>query len=211
MRRDVVRMTRLVGDLLQLARLDAGGGEDLLLAPVDLAAVARDVYEESRALPAAEGRTVRLSAAGPVPVRGDAARLHQVLLNLVLNGVQHAPPGGHVDLSVRGGSGKPGESPGATVVVADDGPGIPPDALPHLFDRFYRSGASRAHDGGGAGLGLAIARAIVAAHGGTIRAENGPGGGARFTVALPPAPPPAPAAPTAPEPAATRRAAPGSG
>jgi two-component system OmpR family sensor kinase len=203
MRRDVARMTRLVGDLLQLARLDAAGGEDLLLAPVDLAAVARDVYEQSRALPAAEGRTVRLAAAPPVPVRADAARLHQVLLNLVVNGLQHAPAGGHVDLAVRGVPGEAGAAPGATVVVADDGPGIPPEDLPHLFDRFYRSGADRA--GGGAGLGLAIARAIVVAHGGTIRAENAPGGGARFTVALPPAPPAPPA------PGATRRAEPGWG
>ena len=209
MRRDVARMTRLVGDLLQLARLDAAGGADLLLAPVDLAAVARDVYEQSRALPAAAGRTVRLDAPGPVPVRGDAARLHQVLLNLVVNAMQHAPAGGHVDLTVRGAPGATGAAPGATVVVADDGPGVPPEALPHLFDRFYRGGSARGGDGGGAGLGLAIARAIVAAHGGTLRAENGAGGGARFTVALPPAPPAPPAPPPLPE--ATRRAGPGSG
>lgn len=190
MRQDVARMTRLVGDLLQLARLDANGRDDLRLADVDLAAVARDVYEQSRALPAVGDRDLRLVDGAPVPLQGDASRLHQVLLNLVANALQQSPPGGHVDLVVRAVPGAIGRPAGAEAIVQDDGPGVAPEHLPHLFDRFYRTDTSRARSDGGTGLGLAIARAIVEAHGGTLRTENVTQSGARFTVTLPAVPPP---------------------
>jgi two-component system OmpR family sensor kinase len=181
MRRDITRMSRLAEDLLILARLDAQGADALQLQKVDLTAVARDVYEQTRALPAACDKQVRLEVNGPVIVRGDPYRLHQVLLNLTVNAVQHAPARvGEVVLRV--------ESPQigvARAIVSDNGLGIEPERVRHLFDRFYRIDTARSRASGGAGLGLAIARAIAEAHAGTIVAGNSPTGGAEFIVSLP--------------------------
>ena len=171
MRGEVDRMTRLVEELLTLARLDAKGAEALHLARVDLGSVARDVYEEARALPAARGKQLHLEANGPLAVRADPARLHQVLLNLTVNALQHTPSDGAIRLSLERRNGH------ALVTVRDSGPGIPPEHLPQLFDRFYRADHSRARDRGGAGLGLAIAQAIAQAHGGELTAENADEGG----------------------------------
>jgi two-component system OmpR family sensor kinase len=175
MRRQVTRSSRLVDDLLVLARLDAQGAAVLRLARVDLAAVARDVYEEARSLPIGFGKSIVFEPVGPAWLRGDAARLHQVLLNLAVNGLQHASS--RVDLRVGVSEGR------VTATVDDDGPGIAPEHLPRLFDRFYRVDGAR--HGDGAGLGLAIAHALVEAHGGVVTAENRQTGGARFVVALP--------------------------
>jgi signal transduction histidine kinase len=178
MRREVSRTNRLVEDLLVLARLDAQGARALRVARVDLVAIARDVFEEVRALPAARGRSVWLDQRGPVPVLGDASRLHQALLNLAVNALQHGDPTGAVVLRVEA------EGRLARATVEDDGPGIPPEHLARLFDRFYRVEAARTRPAdGGAGIGLAIARAIVEAHGGAIAAANR-AGGARFTIEL---------------------------
>ncbi len=93
----------------------------------------------------------------------------------------HTPPGTEVEVDVDADP----TSATAQLVVSDDGPGIPVDALPHVFERFYRADRSRSRRSGGSGLGLAIVQAIVAAHGGTVTASNTPGGGARFVVTLP--------------------------
>ena len=139
------------------------------------------MYEQTRALPAAGDKQVRLEVNGPVIVRGDPYRLHQVLLNLTVNAVQHAPARvGEVVLRV--------ESPQidvARAIVSDNGSGIEPERARHLFDRFYRIDTARSRASGGAGLGLAIARAIAEAHAGTIVAGNSPTGGAEFVVSLP--------------------------
>jgi two-component system OmpR family sensor kinase len=180
MRRELARLSRLVDDLLVLARLDALGSGALSLRSVDVCSVAEDVCAQVTALPTAKGRDIRLAARGPVRINADGERLHQVLLNLLANAVEHTPAGGKTTLSVE-------PSPdGAHVVVRDTGPGIPSSHLPHIFDRFYRvDGTRRREHAGGAGLGLSIARAIVEAHGGTIAATNAPQGGATFSVDIP--------------------------
>jgi signal transduction histidine kinase len=109
-------------------------------------------------------------------VSGDPARLRQLVGILVDNAIRHAPSGSQVDVRVRT------DGPDAVLVVDDSGPGIRPEDLPHVFDRFYRAAGA---PGGGTGLGLAIAAWIVERHGGRIAAANREGGGARFTVHLP--------------------------
>ncbi|WP_098894415.1 cell wall metabolism sensor histidine kinase WalK [Streptomyces sp. t99] len=194
------RMTGLVEDLLLLARLDAGrplsyGTTDLLPLVVDAVSDARAAdgtgAEGPGAGPGAPHRpetgpgTARHhwrlelpDPAEPVTVRADPERLQQVLVNLLANARTHTPPGTTVTVSVqppvRGGE-------PVTVEVRDDGPGIPAELLPHVFERFARGDASRARgaDGGGAtgstGLGLAIVQAVVSAHGGRVRVESAPG------------------------------------
>ncbi|MFB7400906.1 sensor histidine kinase [Streptomyces rubiginosohelvolus] len=203
------RMTGLVEDLLLLARLDAGrplsyGTKDLLPLVVDAVSDARAAdgtgAEGPGAGPGAPHRpetgpgTARHhwrlelpEAAEPVTVRADPERLQQVLVNLLANARTHTPPGTTVTVSVqppvRGGG-------PVTLEVRDDGPGIPAELLPHVFERFARGDASRARgaDGGGAtgstGLGLAIVQAVVSAHGGRVRVESAPGRTV-FAVELP--------------------------
>ena len=113
-------------------------------------------------------------------VWADPQRLAQVLGNLIENALRHTPPGGRVDVSARANHDE------LTVRVADTGEGIPAEHLPHLFERFYRVDASRNRDHGGAGIGLAIAKALVEAHGGHVTAtSDGPGRGTAFTISLP--------------------------
>jgi signal transduction histidine kinase len=112
-------------------------------------------------------------------VCADADRLTEVLLNLLDNALRHAPPGGQIEISGEV------DGPFVRVSVADNGPGIGPEDRVHVFDRFYRADKSRSSSTGGSGLGLAIVRALVEAHGGTIRVDERPGGGARFTFTLP--------------------------
>ncbi|MFE5870293.1 sensor histidine kinase [Streptomyces roseifaciens] len=180
------RMTGLVEDLLLLARLDAGRPQ--ALADLDLSPLVVDAVSDARA--AGPGHAWRLDLpAEPVTVRGDAARLHQVLVNLLANARTHTSPGTTVTARVRVASGGPprGSSGGGLVEVEveDDGPGIPAELLPHVFERFARGDASRTRTGaGGSGLGLAIVRAVVAAHGGRVGVASVPGRTV-FTVELP--------------------------
>jgi signal transduction histidine kinase len=112
-------------------------------------------------------------------LQGDSARLRQVLGNLVGNALRYTPPGGEIALAASRHDER------ARIVVSDTGPGIAPQDLPHVFDRFYRSDAARARASGGSGLGLAIAQALVRAHNGTLSVESELGQGARFTIDLP--------------------------
>ncbi|MFD5691243.1 sensor histidine kinase [Streptomyces rubiginosohelvolus] len=203
------RMTGLVEDLLLLARLDAGrplsyGTTDLLPLVVDAVSDARAADGTGAEGPGTGPGTPRRpetgpgdarhhwrlelpEAAEPVTVRADPDRLQQVLVNLLANARTHTPPGTTVTVSVqppvRGGG-------PVTLEVRDDGPGIPAELLPHVFERFARGDASRARgaDGGGAtgstGLGLAIVQAVVSAHGGRVRVESAPGRTV-FAVELP--------------------------
>jgi len=174
------RMAVLVDDLVLLARLDAQRPLDT--RPVDLAAVAADAVADARAIE--PDRPVHLVPTGPAIVHGDELRLRQVVDNLLRNVRVHTPPGCSARVIVGPGSGSlPG--PGTvTLRVEDDGPGIPPEHLGHVFDRFWRADPARSRTGG-AGLGLAIVAAIVAAHGGSVAAVNRAEGGAAFTVELP--------------------------
>jgi signal transduction histidine kinase len=129
--------------------------------------------------PLIEDRGVTLTVHGEAPkVLGDVDRLQQVVANLVDNASRIVGPGGRVDVELSA------EPKLAVLSVTDDGPGVPEEDLPRLFDRFYRADTSRTRTSGGAGLGLAIVRAIVRAHGGTIEAQNLEHG-SRFVVRLP--------------------------
>ncbi len=181
MQRETRRMTRLVTQLLTLSRLDAAPAQELHRERVDLA---QWVGEHEPTLRALGGSRLTIDAT-PVWASIDADRLVEVLMNLVDNALRHTPPEGKVAVHVG-----PAQDGGARIVVDDDGPGIPGDILPHLFERFYRGDAARSRDRGGMGLGLAIVRALVEAHGGHVTANNRPHGGARFTVWLPATAPP---------------------
>jgi heavy metal sensor kinase len=173
---EIERMTRLVGDLLLLARADSGG-LPLDYKLVELDNILFDVYRQVRMLePPA---VIELEAVDQVTVLGDADRLKQLLLNLVENAVKYTPPGGTVRLSLSK------KADWAFFEVSDTGVGIPPENLPHIFDRFYRVDKSRARAQGGSGLGLSIAKWIAEAHGGAIRATSQVGEGTTFRVTLP--------------------------
>jgi two-component system OmpR family sensor kinase len=172
-------LTRLVDDLHDLALADAGQLR-LDRAPVDLASLARTTVEHFR--PAAEAAGVQLDLSGngsAVEVQGDADRLAQILRNLLGNALRHTPAGGRVTVYVDRSAGQ------VQVEVIDTGAGIRPEDLPYIFDRFYRGDKSRSRRGGGAGLGLAIARQLVVAHGGQIRVQSVVGEGTTFTITLP--------------------------
>jgi two-component system, OmpR family, sensor kinase len=174
-RSETDRMERLVADLLQLARLDEG--RPLEAVPVDLVALcAQAVRTASTVAPA---WPTRVEATEPVEVRGDERALHQVFDNLLANVRQHTPEGTTTRVGVRY------DGPQAVVVVADSGPGFSAADAAHLFERFYRVDPSRSRARGGAGLGLSIVEAIVAAHGGSVAVQSAPGAGATFTVRLP--------------------------
>ncbi len=185
MHAQLARLSRLVDDLLTLARLDALGPEALELRECDIGRIAQDVVEQVRHLPTAADRTIRLVAGEAAPVRGDPDALHRLLLNLVANGARHAGQGGVVTVTVRSGVAA------VTCEVRDSGPGIPASDLDSIFDRFrrLRPGSDDAPpDGGhepdrGAGLGLAIVRSIVETHGGRVAVRNDHG--AVFTVTIP--------------------------
>jgi two-component system OmpR family sensor kinase len=172
---EATRMTGLVEDLLLLARLDAG--RPLSRESTDLSPLVVDAVSDARA--AGQDHTWRLELpVEPATVRGDAARLHQVLVNLLANARTHTPPGTTVTARVH--------SEGGAVVleVEDDGPGIQPGLLPHIFERFARGDASRSRHAGSTGLGLALVQAIVVAHGGTVGVRSEPGRTV-FAVRLP--------------------------
>ena len=175
--REIERLSRLVGDLLTLSRLDAHPTPNR--RPLDLNAVVSEVGEQTRYL--AGERTVRWRTDGSLPVEGDPDKLKQVLLNLTGNAVAFTTTSGQIELRAA----RRGDT--AQIEVTDDGVGIAPEDLPRLFERFYRSDKSRARraDGGGNGLGLAIAQAIIEAYGGTISARSTIGKGTTFAVTIP--------------------------
>ncbi|MGQ5225367.1 HAMP domain-containing sensor histidine kinase [Streptomyces sp. yara] len=169
------RMTLLVEDLLLLARLDAG--RPLRFEETDLLPLVVDTVSDARA--AGPGHHWRLDLPdAPAPVTADAARLQQVLVNLLANARTHTPPGTTVTARVSH------EGPWLRVDVADDGPGIPPELLPHVFERFARGDSARTRATGSTGLGLAIVRAVTAAHGGSVTVGSVPGRTV-FTLHLP--------------------------
>lgn len=171
---EVRHMTSMVEDLLMLARSDSGAVA-LEHGPIDLGDVAADGASALGKPATRRGVRVHVDPQ-PAVVDGDPARLRQLVMILVDNAIRHAPTDGLVSVAVRA------EGGGASLVVEDDGPGIRPDDLPHVFERFYRAPDA---PGGGTGLGLAIAKWIVDRHGGQIEATNRPEGGARFVVKLP--------------------------
>ncbi|HEX8186441.1 MAG TPA: HAMP domain-containing sensor histidine kinase [Blastocatellia bacterium] len=176
---EIARLTKLTDDLLTLARSDAG--ERMLeLEPVRLDHLAAEAHAYMQ--PLAESVGVSLSYDGPrspVVVEGDEKRLKQLLVNLLDNAIKYTPSGGRARLALAA------KDSSALIEVADSGRGIPATALPHVFERFYRQSDPKDSRVTGFGLGLAISKWIVDAHGGTIEVESTEGKGSRFSIRLP--------------------------
>ena len=174
-----LRLEAIIGDLLDLARLE-GGGVEIETGDVPVAWLFERVVERHGVLTSQRGVTMTTAIEpGTEHVRGDGRRLEQVLQNLVANAVRHTPDGGRVAVTASR------VSDGVRLRVEDTGPGIPPEHLPLVFDRFYKADQARLSASAGSGLGLSIVKAIVERHGGRVSASAGTGGGARFDVVLP--------------------------
>jgi len=175
---ETLLLQRLVQDLRLLSLADAGQLQ-LVRAQVDLVALLSGIADSVQAVADDQGTEIQLDLPGePLVVEGDADRLRQVVGNLLGNALRYTPAGGRVTLRAWRAGGR------ARIQVSDTGPGIAPEDLPHVFDRFYRAGTARDRASGGSGLGLAIARALVQAHGGEIEVASLPGEGATFTIVL---------------------------
>jgi two-component system OmpR family sensor kinase len=179
-RRSSSRMARLLDDLLLLARMDAPGGLATIeprRRPLRLDSEVQEAIAAAEVLIANHQLVVTTE---PVRIEADPDRLHQLVLILLENAVRYTPPGGRIEIEVG-----PTPTNTAHLIVRDSGIGIDPTHLPRIFDRFYRTDDARARATGGAGLGLAIAKAIVDAHSGHITATSTPAAGTTFTVTLP--------------------------
>jgi two-component system, OmpR family, sensor kinase len=188
---EAIRMSRLVDDMLLLARLDQERALDL--AELDIRTLVEDAVHDARVRDP-QRPLILESAERPIRVTVDEHRIRQVITNLVGNAMAHTPPGTPVHVRV----GMPAQRPEPPVAVAgspesrgrvvleviDEGPGVPLEAAPNIFDRFYRLDEARSRTRGGTGLGLAITAAILEAHGGRVELRTAPGEGARFTVLL---------------------------
>jgi heavy metal sensor kinase len=172
------RMSHIVENLLAISRLDAGEVK-MDKTRLDLGDLAASTAEQMRLLAEEKWILFRSNVADDIYVEGDRSRLQQVIVNLIANAIKYTQEGGEVEVSVR--------SEGSTAVleVSDNGAGISSQALPHVFERFYRADRARSRNSGGAGLGLAIVKAICTAHGAEIKVSSEEGHGSRFRVELP--------------------------
>jgi len=175
MEREVNRLVRMSSDLLLLAQAESG--VQLRSEPVSLDELVLEVVRDLA--PLAQGLTLRPAIAEQVEVMGDRDRLKQALLNMAANALQHTPPGGNVTLAVA----RVGDH--AELEVHDTGVGIDSEALPYVFERFFRADRARSRSAGGAGLGLAIVKWVAEAHGGGVNVRSAPGEGSTFTLWLP--------------------------
>jgi signal transduction histidine kinase len=168
-------MNRLIEDLVDVSRMESGGFT-VDLQQVDFGALATEVCEQFRPEATEAGRTLECDVERDIPlVRADRDRMPQVLENLIANALKFTPAGGSVTVRVRR------QEEGVSCAVADTGVGISPDDLPHLFERFWQA---RRYRRGGAGLGLAIARGVVEAHGSALRVQSELGRGSVFSFEL---------------------------
>jgi two-component system phosphate regulon sensor histidine kinase PhoR len=173
------RMAALIEDLLDLSRLEAGERAPELEETVP-AEVAESVVASFAGAATRKDVRLRREDRGAPAVRTDPERLRRILENLVDNAVKYTPPGGQVEILTS-----PGPDGSARVEVADDGPGIAPEHLPRLFERFYRVDKARSRELGGTGLGLSIVRHLAESMGASVSVESEPGRGSRFIVTLP--------------------------
>ena len=173
-------LTAMVDDLHELSQAEAHQ-LPLDIVATDMAALVKESAEVFRPMARSAEIALRVELLGALPqVAADPERLRQVMNNLLSNALRHTPEGGHILVSVR----RQGEM--VEVAIEDSGAGIPAEHLDHVFVRFYRTDSARSRERGGAGLGLAIARAIVVEHGGWMKASSpGPGQGSTFTFAIP--------------------------
>ncbi|HLM59148.1 MAG TPA: ATP-binding protein [Pyrinomonadaceae bacterium] len=176
------RLNEMIGQLLTLSRWEAGAGP-VRDAPLDLAALVREVAEDADFEARAQDRGVRLGECDACETSGAAMLLRSAFENVVRNAVRHAPSGTAVRVSLvcrrEGGAGR------AVISVRDEGPGVPEEALSDIFRPFYRVDDARDRETGGTGLGLAITERAVRLHGGTVTAANIPGGGFLVEISLP--------------------------
>ena len=184
---DCGRLEDLLGRMLRLARIDqwAESGKPRDLGTTELTSTCEAAISRLQSM--ANSRNVSLELLNPVAVhlRADPEDLELIWVNLLENAVQHSPGGSTVAVRIQHRPQRNGGQPSACVSVEDLGPGIPPAALPHIFERFRRGDPSRARSTGGFGLGLAICKALVTAYGGQIEALNRPGSGTEVRVLLP--------------------------
>jgi two-component system phosphate regulon sensor histidine kinase PhoR len=179
------RMAALVGDLLELSRLESGERPPHW-EPVEPEALVEEVVASFMAAAARKETRLEPGGAGAPVVVSDPERLRGILENLVENAIKYTPAGGRVEVAAG-----PGPGGGAVFTVTDDGPGIAPEHLPRIFERFYRVDKARSRDLGGTGLGLSIVRHLAEGMRATVSVESEPGRGSRFTVTVPAGPPPA--------------------
>ncbi len=175
---EAVRLSRIVEQLFMLSRLDAGEAQTEW-SRFDLATLAKTTADQMSLLAEDKNISIACDVHQAVPVEGDPARLKQVVVNLLDNAIKYTAQGGAIQLQVLAVNGH------AVLEVQDNGVGIPPDALPHVFERFYRVDQIRSGDTEGAGLGLSIVKAICSAHGAEIEAVSTPTRGSCFRVKLP--------------------------
>ncbi|HEY3729697.1 MAG TPA: ATP-binding protein [Steroidobacteraceae bacterium] len=175
---EVARLEHLVSGLLALSRLDAGDAQREWVN-VNLGELAANTVEQMRLVAEDRGVQLQPSTLSSITVRGDGSRLKQVIVNLLDNAVKFTPRGGSVSLRTQQ------RDHYGVLEVRDSGIGIPAEALPHVFDRFYRVDAARSREDGGAGLGLSIVRSICAAHGAEIEVDSVPGSGSCFRLIFP--------------------------
>jgi signal transduction histidine kinase len=177
LRRESARMSRLIEDLLTLARTDAPPDNMARQTPVRLDSVVEDAIRTASSL--TTGQQLRLTRADPVTIVADRDRLTELLLILLDNAIRHTPADGEILVSLESTASL------ARLTIRDTGQGIAEEDLPHIFERFYRAGLARDRASGGTGLGLAIAQSIARLHGGEITVTSELGAGTTFTVALP--------------------------
>jgi two-component system sensor histidine kinase BaeS len=180
---EIERMSRIVNSLMTISRLDAGG-ERLAMQPVDLGPLVRTTMEHMRLLAEEKGLALTCKCKDGTSVYADPMRMKQILVNLVDNAIKYSSD---AQPEQRGSVGVQVYATESTAVVevSDNGIGIAPEALSHVFDRFYRADSSRSRGAGGVGLGLAIVKAIVTAHDGSVSIKSTPGHGSTVTIELP--------------------------
>lgn len=174
---EIMRINRLVGDLEKLARYES---DNLILTKTDfdVSELIRHIIRNFENDFAAKGIEIRFTGGREI-ITADRDKISQVVVNLLSNALKYTPPGGMVQVSVEGADDV------TRIAVRDNGTGIPPEDLPHIFERFYRADRSRNRLTGGAGIGLTIAKAIVDAHKGSIQVHSKVGEGTEFTITLP--------------------------
>ncbi len=175
---EVERLARIVEGLFALSRLDAGEAQREYVR-FDLATLAANTVAQMNLLAEDKGISLQCAESAEVNVEGDRARLKQIVVNLLDNSIKYTPEGGTITLRVSAQAGE------ALLEVTDTGIGIPAEALPHVFERFFRVDKARSREFGGAGLGLSIVKSICTAHGGRVDLESAPGRGSRVRVYFP--------------------------
>ncbi len=174
---EAVHLSKIVEQLFMLSRLDAGEAQTEWTR-FDLSELAKTTADQMSLLAEDKGITISFAASGPAPVEGDRVRLKQIVVNLLDNAIKYTPENGAIQLRVAGSNGQ------AVLEVTDTGIGISAEALPRIFERFYRVDPTRGDGSESAGLGLAIVKAICSAHGAEVEAQSTPGKGSCFRVKL---------------------------